>query len=628
MLSGRCKIRAVLPVLTFLAVPILQSGERKPAFPVPEGIRGQIRFWVDVYTKYHIYERILHDSDHPERIYRVIDLRDHFPGGQAPESRKQKLIRQEKARVAAILRKLASWKGKEKDLTAEERKIYRLFGPRVKKKELSRAAGRIRCQGGGRENFYDSLIRSGRYLKEIRRIMDIHGLPAELAWLPHVESSFYPYARSHSGAVGLWQLTGSTAKSLLTIRKDVDERRDPLLATEAAARILKDNYRALKSWPLAVTAYNHGLTGMRRAVRQCKTRDLGRIIRNYRRRNFGFASKNFYAEFLAAVRVAENAENYFGSIPWDDPWSVWSMKTTRPVCVDSILVTFNISEDLLKSFNPALKKPVYGGKRCIPAGYLLRLPLSDPVFPDGSLAQNGTLEGDSEDSPGRQPGHPLLTRLGRVIRDAVLNIARVEKQRQLAVSAGPDERRRDVAAEKSDARLENQPDTVPDSPAAGGWENELNLRRLLDLQGSDLTVLPHETLGHYADWLGIPTNRLRKINGLRFRQKIRVGQKLRMVFSSVSRDRFLEKRRAYHNGIGREFQDTFDLIGSRIHRIQKGETLWAVASLRYDIPLWILLACNEESDLRNMRPGDVVNVPVLERKKPERQQIPSSAGEE
>ena len=94
----------------------------------------------------------------------------------------------------------------------------------------------------------------------------------------------------------------------------VDERLDPYRASEAAARFLEQNYIVLGTWPLALTAYNHGPGGMRRAQEQFGTSDITTIVRKYNSRSFGFASRNFYVAFLAALEIDSNPEKFFGPI--------------------------------------------------------------------------------------------------------------------------------------------------------------------------------------------------------------------------------------------------------------------------------------------------------------------------
>ena len=117
----------------------------------------------------------------------------------------------------------------------------------------------------------------------------------------------------------MWEFTRSTGMRYLQIDRIVDERRDPFFATAAAARLLADNHDVLGTWPLALTAYNHGLAGMRRAVQQQNTTDIGTIVRKYQSRSFGFASRNFYAAFLAALDIDTRPNDFFGDLKVNPP---------------------------------------------------------------------------------------------------------------------------------------------------------------------------------------------------------------------------------------------------------------------------------------------------------------------
>ena len=102
-----------------------------------------------------------------------------------------------------------------------------------------------------REKFEQAIKRSGRYLPLMESIFAReYNLPVELTRLPFVESSFNIRARSKVGASGIWQFMRSTGKLFLKINDGVDERNDPIRATEAAAKLLKMNFGSLKSWPL------------------------------------------------------------------------------------------------------------------------------------------------------------------------------------------------------------------------------------------------------------------------------------------------------------------------------------------------------------------------------------------
>jgi membrane-bound lytic murein transglycosylase D len=188
-----------------------------------------------------------------------------------------------------------------------------------------------------------------------------------------VESSYNPKAHSHAGASGIWQFTRSTGRRYLRVDYVVDERRDPFLATIAAARLLKANYETTKTWPLAITAYNHGGAGVERAVRKLGTRDIATILDRYQSRSFRFASRNFYTEFLAALEVERNPERYFGVVRKDAPEDPEIVVLDHFYRAKTLASTFGISIDALRAANPALLGPIWSGQKYAPKGYGLRL---------------------------------------------------------------------------------------------------------------------------------------------------------------------------------------------------------------------------------------------------------------
>src|SRR5207237_2254993 len=125
------------------------------------------------------------------------------------------------------------------------------------------------------------------------------GLPR----LPLSESCFNLHAYPKVGAAGIWQFMPATGRHFMRVDNLVDERRDPIASTRAAAQFLDRVHDMLGSWPLAITAYNHGPDGMARAVDEVGSSDIGRIVREYQGRAFGFASRNFYAELLDSLAV-------------------------------------------------------------------------------------------------------------------------------------------------------------------------------------------------------------------------------------------------------------------------------------------------------------------------------------
>jgi len=168
---------------------------------------------------------------------------------------------------------------------------------------------RVRSQRGTRERFIQGLEISRRYDRQFRKIFRDAGLPEDLAYLPHVESSFQPAAKSSAGAVGMWQFTKGAAKTYMPAGNKIDQRLDPFASATGAARYLSHAYKKLGDWASAITSYNHGIGGMKKAQNQVG-RDFVRIVNTYDGPAFGFASRNYYAQFLAAREIAKNPPQY------------------------------------------------------------------------------------------------------------------------------------------------------------------------------------------------------------------------------------------------------------------------------------------------------------------------------
>jgi membrane-bound lytic murein transglycosylase D len=339
-------------------------------FPTYPCLEPNVSFWIDTYTKYPTTSGIIHDAMDLSIVYGVIDLLPPDTAG-APKTN-QNRIRVAKEKYRKILQDLVE---SVEPVDAETTRIADFFGPNASPQAFREAANNIRCQVGQRDRFEKGLIRSGAYLQRIKAIFRSHGLPEDLCFLPHVESSFDYTACSKAGAAGMWQFTRATGKKFLTVNRFLDERRDPLRATEAAAKLLMSNYELLRDWPMAITAYNHGVAGMLRAKKEMGTYEA--VFENFEGRRFGFASRNFYSEFLAARHVAENYEDYFNDVRLRESLEAREVLTKGQSSVAELSRHYEVDLETLRALNPALGKPVLKGQRHVPKGYRLRLP-ADP----------------------------------------------------------------------------------------------------------------------------------------------------------------------------------------------------------------------------------------------------------
>ena len=357
---------ALSVIILFASWPAFATSD---VFPRPAGLEPDIRFWTRVYTEIDTNAGLIHDARSLAVVYEII----RFPKG-ASQRKRNKLVRDTKKKYQRILTTLAS--GKRSRLSADEKRVLIMWSESVSKTILKRASGDVRFQLGQSNRFREGLIRSGAWQAHMRVTFRDAGLPEELASLPHVESSFNTQARSKVGAAGMWQFTRSTGRRFLQIDHVVDERFDPYKATRAATQLLNHNLAVTGSMPLALTAYNHGAAGMRRAAQKLGTQDIETIVRKYRSRTFGFASRNFYVAFLAAVDVEKDAQKYFGDIrklPIDASVVV---RMSDYIPVFAITKQFGVSQSALKKHNPSLMASVWRGDKHIPKDFALRFPES------------------------------------------------------------------------------------------------------------------------------------------------------------------------------------------------------------------------------------------------------------
>ena len=744
--------------MALLAGPIaalLAGGLLAQELPRPPEIEPDIRFWTRVYTEVDTASGFIHDDRNLDVVYRTL----RFDEGASQRSRRNEINAASES-IRGTLRTLAT--GKRDNLSQEEQRILSLWPDGVSNQTLASAVDRLRFQLGQSNRFRAGLIRSGRWKPYIREVLQQEGVPAELIALPHVESSFDPTAYSRAGAAGMWQFTRSTGLRYMRIDHIVDDRRDPFFATVAAAQLLRDNYEVLQNWALAITAYNHGQSGMRNAVRSTGTDRIEVILREYNGRLFGFASRNFYVAFLAAVDVDANAEEYFGPLNPDPVADTAVMSVPDYVTVSTLADAFDVSHDVLRNWNPALTAAVWSGEKFVPRGFRLRVP--GDVVPNAAerlaavpaslrytaqrpdvlhrvqrgetvsgiaaryrvsqsalvqlnnlRSQNFIRVGQELRLPGNNGARPItlaqrdgvpsgdggtyIVRAGDSIdgiarmygvspedllaRNAIANADRIYVGQELVVGGAVDgtvaestaeepvaaaavaedsapdaepapapqavaaapadppeppseepevEQERVVVAEApsepavatgSEPETQFDPDAPALAPADAEAEDAVNVLAsdqaelaadpsdYLVRQDGTIEVQALETLGHYADWLEIRTQRLRDINSMPFREPVVIGRRLRLDFSEVSQDAFEAKRVAYQQETQEAFFQAFDVTGVEHHVVEPGESLWQLALQDFRVPVWLVRQYNPDLDLDRVAPDMVVNFPVL-----------------
>lgn len=384
--SVRSLILGLALVLTtgaWVSAAVAQTGEVSTApsstlsagsLPRYPELQRDVDFWIRIYSQVPTSRGLLHDPLDLSIVYGEAAI----PPGQPGSPERRAAIEAARERWRSALRQAAdaveAGTGSSSDDVLRALGVWSAQGATPTPAALREAAGRVRFQLGQADRFRAGLERSGAWRPHIARTLAAAGLPAELIALPHVESSFDPFAGSKVGAAGLWQFMPGTGKLYLRVDAAVDERYDPFRATEGAVKLLANNFRLLGSWPLALTAYNHGAAGMRRARDTMGTDDFAVIARRYRGPAFGFASRNFYPSFLAALTIDQDPGRWFPGVVRAPEAEYTEIELPRAAWMVDLQRTVGLPTTQLRELNPALREVAWRGERPLPAGYRLRLP--------------------------------------------------------------------------------------------------------------------------------------------------------------------------------------------------------------------------------------------------------------
>lgn len=352
-------------------------------FEIPERLVPIVDFWRKVYAVYTSDQVVLHDMDHLEIEYGVLDFSDLDRKGYSDAEKKaakENGVKAATEKIQSALSELDEYEGL-RPLSEEAQRISKLFQHVRDTDKYKKAKEALRTQTGIKNRFAEAVRRSGRYLPYFEEVFAYYGVPKEITRLAFVESMFREKALSKVAAAGLWQFMPDTARRYMTVDKNIDERYDPIVASHGAARLLLKNYDLLGSWPLAINAYNTGPGNLQKASQKLGTNDIARIITEYRSGSYAFASRNFYPSFLAALDVYENQQKYFGKIAIDPPWRFDAVQLPTTMSFPEIAFLSDTALDDLKDLNPAYADTVFEGKFSLPAGSQVRLPSGrQPLF--------------------------------------------------------------------------------------------------------------------------------------------------------------------------------------------------------------------------------------------------------
>ncbi|MBC7692980.1 MAG: lytic transglycosylase domain-containing protein [Methylotenera sp.] len=378
---------------------LLDSSHRiDPTFSVPPAMTEMVRFWMKVYTEYSTQQLVLFDERHPELIYEVIDLRPLQKSARNAivyEILSKRLVKSRMAAFREGFRRLDSKQFKGVARNEIEERILKVLQTSSHTHPYSELLRNLRVQTGQRDNVIKGLAAAEPYLPKMEKIFEGMEVPKELTRLSLVESSFNLKATSRVGASGVWQFMPKSATEYMHVdlaRHQFDERRSPIKSSIAAAKLLRRNFSSLNDWALAITAYNHGARGMMRfradedtaapntgeifqgcdGAGDLKGRSHGAVSRKHKSR-LGFASRNYYAEFLAMLHAEAYRDVFYGEVPVPFLAPLRFEKLTRTQVASQVAKDRGIRMDEFRYLNPDIQS----ADAQLPRGYRIALPATE-----------------------------------------------------------------------------------------------------------------------------------------------------------------------------------------------------------------------------------------------------------
>ncbi len=426
-------------------------------------------------------------------------------------------------------------------------------------------------QGRGRNHMERYLARSTRYEKLMKKVLRDNGVPEDIFYIALIESGFTSHATSHASAVGYWQFIRGTGKRYgLEINRMVDDRRDPVLATQAAAEYFKGLYSMFGSWYLAMASYNVGENRVKREVMKNSTRDFWELVRKKR---LPKETMNYVPKYIAAKLIAKDPEKFgFGGIDYMPAIEFEVITVKESINLRVMAEKLNVPYEDFKAYNPKFKGEIAPVRN---AALDIRLPVgmteaglvaaassvSDKVefVADAAETQRYKIrKGDNLSSISRKfrTNVAYLRELNEFSRKTKLKVGRnilVPDRTPLKDRTGPSA----VAARKT--RI------VPLNQVTGG--------EIRDKGSKFYVVQSGDSLYTIAQKYNTSVNELKKLNKLRKGRLIRVGLKLKVPGE-------FGKERETSDGKGTSKRANV----KKFHVVRRGESLIQIAQ-KYDVTL-------------------------------------------
>lgn len=372
-------------------------------------------------------------------------------------------------------------------------------------------------QGRGRPHMERYLLRSTRYEPLMKKVLRDNKLPEDLFYIALIESGFNSQAFSHASAVGYWQFIRGTGKRYkLKINQLIDERRDPVLSTQAAAEYFKDLYAIFDSWYLAMASYNVGEGRVLRATRKYKTKDFWALSKN--RRALPRETDEYIPKFIAAKMIAKNPDKYgFEGIDYMPPIEFDHVSVDQSVNLRLMAEKMNINYEDFKALNPKYKGEIAPldddnslGLRIPPGSYEIALAAAKESVTD----KVEYIADKDEIQPYKVRRGDNFVTIARRFRTTVAYLRDINDfPRKKKLRAG----QRIFVPDRTPLK-EKRPELVAAKNKSGGRVH---------------IVQPGDSLSSIAEKYKVKIADLRKANNMSRKQKLRSGSKLNLPENAV-----------------------------------------------------------------------------------------------
>ncbi len=373
-----------------------------------------------------------------------------------------------------------------------------------------------------------------------------------------------------------------------------------------------------------------------------------KIFKHYQQGYFKFASRNFYSEFLAALKTARRMEKD-PSITLRKPKKTLYFKLPGFIAAKDITTHFNISTRQLKKLNPALRNPVFQGKKYIPKDYILNLPqtkqyrqrlTSLPSHMHHSKQKPTQFyrvkRGDTAGAIAGRFGISLrsLRRANNLNKNAAILVGQnlrlpgkkqSSHQAPIIISQAQKKVNKTVVPTiKAPSVSHAIPVLSTGKKERSTWKKiqtarsvvlgELSVRDIHkknNLNRGTITIQPEESVEILADWLKVQPQTIRRLNSFQNNRLLHPDESIHIPLNNISSREFEEKRFDFHLETEEDFFTAYRIVGVQAYTVKKGDTVWEICRKKFDLPFWLLKKYNTNLDFSGLRSSQQLTIPIV-----------------